>query len=267
MTRDVRPRDAGESTPLRVLIVCYEYPPVGGGGGRVAASVGEGLVRRGHRVRVLTSRAPGLPAEEEIAGVSVRRAFAGRQRLDRCSVPEMAAYVALQAEPARAEIARFAPDVVHVHFAVPSGAVAWYATRATRTPYVLTAHLGDVPGGVPEQTDHLFRLVKPATVPIWRDAAAVTAVATHVGALAFKAYRSQPEIILNGIDMSRVAQPTLRPAAEPVRIVWCGRIQAQKILDPRFRPFRRLPGKRGGSTSSATGRCAPTRKRSCATPA
>ena len=120
-----------EATSLRILVLCYELPPVGGGGGRIALDVARGLLGRGHSVRVLTSHVAGLAREETIEGVSVRRAFAARRRADRCSVPEMAGYVAMHIAPALHEIGTFKPDVVHVHFAVPTGAVAWAATRLT----------------------------------------------------------------------------------------------------------------------------------------
>ena len=72
-------------------------------------------------------------------------------------------------------LGKWRPDVMHVHFAVPAGAAGWLLNRLSGVPYVLTAHLGDVPGGVPEKTGKWFRLIFPLTPPIWRDAAAVTA--------------------------------------------------------------------------------------------
>ncbi|WP_161783860.1 glycosyltransferase family 4 protein [Bosea sp. LC85] len=211
-------------------MICYEFPPVGGGGGRVAARVAQGLARKGHEVRFLTSQVAGLPREETLDGVTIRRAAAGRRRPDRCTVPEMAAYVLLQWWPAIAEARRFRPDVIHVHFAVPSGPIAWLASRLTGTPYVVTAHLGDVPGGVPEQTDRLFKLVKPFTTLIWRRAAATTAVASHVGQLAEAAYAVRPDVILNGIDMSTDLVRAPAQDGAPLRLIWCGRIQEQKNL-------------------------------------
>ena len=196
-----------EATSLRILVLCYELPPVGGGGGRIALDVARGLVGRGHSVRVLTSHVAGLARQETIEGVSVRRAFAARRRADRCSVPEMAGYVAMHIAPALHEIGTFKPDVVHVHFAVPTGAVAWAATRLRSVPYLLTAHLGDVPGGTPEQTERLFRFVKPFTVPIWRSAAGVTAVSEFVARCAENAYGMMPVVIPNGIPMPAIIRP------------------------------------------------------------
>jgi len=213
---------------MKILTVCYEYPPVGGGGGRVAAQISRSLAARGHEVRVQTSRAGSLPSREtDSCGVDVRRVFSFRRSPDTCSVPEMAAYVACNAIPVCNAARSWRPDVMHVHFAVPTGPVAWLAHHMAGVPYVLTAHLGDVPGGTPEQTDHLFRVLRPLTVPIWRDAAAVTAVSSHVAELARKAYSVSPEVIFNGTE-SRSATPTSPDPSGILRLLFVGRMSVQK---------------------------------------
>lgn len=230
---------------MKILVVNYEYPPVGGGGGRVAAQVAAELARRGHGVRVQTSRAGELPARETVSGVDVRRVFSFRGQADTCSVPEMAGYVVSNAWPVWRAACSWRPDVMHVHFAVPTGPVAWLAHRLTGVPYVLTAHLGDVPGGAPEQTDHLFRWVKPFTGMIWRDAAAVTAVSTHVASLACEAYGIEPRVILNGIAARAPAPPDPAPDGT-LRLLFVGRMSVQKnpvflarVLAPlKGRPWR-----------------------------
>ena len=212
---------------MRILVVNYEYPPVGGGGGRVAAQVAVELARRGHEVRVQTSRCSDLPSRQMISGVDVQRVFSFRRKADTCSVPEMAGYVVSNVWPVFRAAQSWRPDVMHVHFAVPTGPVAWLAHRLTGVPYVLTAHLGDVPGGAPEQTDHLFRVVKPLTRMIWRDAAAVTAVSTHVASLAESAYNIHPYVILNGSAKHADAPPDPAPDGT-LRLLFVGRMSVQK---------------------------------------
>ena len=231
---------------MKILVLCYEYPPVGGGGGRVAAQVGGELVRRGHDVRVQTSRIAGLPAREVTpSGVEVRRAFSFRRAADTCSVLEMGGYVVSNAWPVLRAAQTWQPDVMHVHFAVPTGPVAWLAHIFARVPYVLTAHLGDVPGGAPEQTDHLFRVVKPFTRPIWRSAAAVTAVSSHVAALTRAAYGIEPRVILNGVASCAERPPEPDPDGI-LRLLFVGRMSVQKnpvflataLAGMRGRPWR-----------------------------
>ena len=210
---------------MRILILNYEHPPIGRGGGRLAAKVGAGLVTRGHQVRVLTAGMPHLPVESIEQGMEIHRLRAFRKREDTCSVPEMALWVLAAMPAAIAEVRRWKPDVIHAHFAVPTGAVAWVASKLTGVSYVLTAHLGDVPGGVPEQTGDLFRWIQPLTVPIWKGAAGTTAVSSFVAGLAEKAYGILPKIILNGMELP--APPALDPH-EPTRLLMVGRMSVQK---------------------------------------
>jgi len=213
------------SESLRILCLNYEYPPVGGGGGRIAHRINAGLVARGHAVRVQTAGLRHLPAHETVDGVEIFRAESFRQKEDTCTVPEMGLYLLTSFLPALRHIRQWRPHVIHAHFAVPTGALAWAVSALTGVPYVLTAHLGDVPGGVPEQTAGLFRLVQPFTRPIWRRAAKVTAVSTFVADLAEKAYALRPEVILNGITLG--PRPEIR-VHNPPRLLFVGRLSIQK---------------------------------------
>lgn len=58
---------------MRILVLSHEYPPVGGGGGRVAQDICTGLVRRGHELTVLTAQCEDLPGEEMLDGVRLVR--------------------------------------------------------------------------------------------------------------------------------------------------------------------------------------------------
>ena len=41
---------------MRILIINYEYPPIGAGGGKASQKIASCLVEMGHTVRVITSR-------------------------------------------------------------------------------------------------------------------------------------------------------------------------------------------------------------------
>jgi len=201
---------------------------MGGGGGRVAAQVASGLVERGHTIRVQTAGMSHLPAREMRDGVEILRARSFRKREDTCSVPEMALYLLTSFFPALRLAHSWRPDVIHAHFAVPTGALAFAISWLTGIPYVLTAHLGDVPGGVPEQTAGLFRLVNPLARILWKGAARTTAVSSFVAGLARKAYALDPIIIRNGVvpPEGKISRPLPAPMAP--RLVFVGRLSIQK---------------------------------------
>lgn len=212
---------------MKILVLCYEYPPIGGGGGRVAKTVAEALVARGHEVRVQTAALGWRSQRETIGGVEVFRTASGRRAPDTCRVPEMASYCATSFLPTLRHVREWKPDVIHTHFAVPTGMLAWAVSTLTRRPYVLTAHLGDVPGGVPEQTDTLFKLIGPIANLVWRGAAACTAVSSFVQELAERAYRRKVTRILNGIDLGD-ASPALPETIRRRHLVFVGRFNPQK---------------------------------------
>ena len=216
---------------MRILILCYEYPPVGGGGGRVARSVGEEMVKRGHAARVQTAGMKHLPRHETINGVEVFRTESFRKREDTCSVVEMGLFLLTSILPTLRHIREWKPDVIHAHFAMPTGVLAWLAHLLTGLPYVLTAHLGDVPGGVPEQTDKLFRVAGWLARLIWKNAAATTAVSGFVQALAEKSYRRPVVKILNGIRLGDEISDfrfQISDCSRPRHFVFLGRFNPQK---------------------------------------
>jgi glycosyltransferase involved in cell wall biosynthesis len=119
------------------------------------------------------------------------------------------------------------PDVIHTHFAVPSGALAFALSLLTGIPYILTAHLGDVPGGVPSKTARWFRWLKPFTKPIWKRAKYVAAVSEFTRQLALEHYPVDIRVVPNGADFTHVVTEGVEVNVPP-RIVFAGRFVAQK---------------------------------------
>ncbi len=214
---------------MKILVLCYEYPPLGGGGGRVAQSIAEQMAARGHEVRVQTAALGWRSVRETIGGVEIYRTASGRRAPDTCRVQEMAAYCATSFFPTLRHIREWKSDVIHAHFAVPTGLLAWAVHRLTGVPYVLTAHLGDVPGGVPEQTDMLFKFIGPIARQVWHRAAAATAVSSFVQQLAERAYGRAVERILNGIDLGGAGgRGQGAGVGTPPHLVFVGRFSEQK---------------------------------------
>ncbi len=212
---------------MRILVLVYEFPPVGGGGGAVALDIARELAQRGYEIALLTSHHAGLARQTTIDGVRVFRINSFRRHLYKADFLSMAGYILMGFLPALQLVRRFRPDVIHVHFAVPSGPLAWIVSKLSGIPYLLTAHLGDVPGGVPEKTQGWFRWVYPFTPAIWRDAARVVAVSEHTRQLALKRYPVDIQVIPNGVNLN-LLDPGEIQVGRPPRVIFAGRFVHQK---------------------------------------
>jgi len=212
---------------MRILVLSHEYPPVGGGGGRVAQDICQELARRGYELIVLTAHLKGLPRQETQQGVQIIRVPSFRRTAFKAGLLPLSGYMTAGLWAGLRLTKEWSPNLIHVHFAVPSGAIAWVLRRARHIPYVLTAHLGDVPGGVPEKTAGWFRWIFPFTPPIWREAAKVAAVSEHTRQLALAHYPVEIQVIPNGVDLASLNPGVIQPGSPP-QIVFVGRFMPQK---------------------------------------
>ena len=212
---------------MRILVLIYEYPPVGGGGGMVAREISQGLSQLGHEVHVITTRYKDLLHEEDQDGIRLLRIPAFRRSLYKAGLVDMLSFVLSGIWFGLRHVRNWRPHIIHVHFAVPTGPVAWVLERLTGIPYVLTAHLGDVPGGVPDKTTRWFRWIYPFTPVIWRDASRVVAVSHHTRQLALQHYPVEIHVIPNGVNCEDL-NPGELCVNHPPRIFFAGRFVGQK---------------------------------------
>ncbi len=212
---------------MRILTVIHEFPPIGGGGGRAAYDICCELAARGHDVTVLTAHMDGLPLDDMQDGIRLVRIPSKRTEAFSASFATMFAFDLAGLWAGLSLIWRFRPEIIHTHFAVPAGALAFALSLLTGVPYILTAHLGDVPGGVPEKTAYWFRWLQPFTKPIWRRAKQVVAVSEFTRQLALKNYPVDIRVIPNGADFTHLVTERIEVNKTP-RIVFAGRFVSQK---------------------------------------
>jgi glycosyltransferase involved in cell wall biosynthesis len=212
---------------MRILVLTHEFPPVGGGGGHAALDTGQGFVKRGHEVHLLTAHMKGLPRKEIVDGIQVTRFSSFRRLPFKADLLAMIGFIIAGFWVGLRHINAWRPDIIHVHFAVPGGPLAWLLSKLYNVPYVITAHLGDIPGGVPQKTSQWFRWVYPFTPPIWNDAVKVVAVSEYSRNLAQKCYPVDIKVVPNGVDLT-VLDPGIIQVNNPPKITFAGRLMPQK---------------------------------------
>jgi glycosyltransferase involved in cell wall biosynthesis len=130
---------------MNILVVNYEYPPIGGGGGVICKDISEEIASKGHRVTVVTSHYDSLPIHEILNGVTIiRLPVVMRRKKDVASFLSMISYVPLCIRKATSLLRRERYDVINTHFAIPSGPAGQYISDKYGIPNVLSIHGGDI---------------------------------------------------------------------------------------------------------------------------
>ena len=167
---------------MRILMLNYEFPPLGAGGSTSSFHLARTLVELGNEVDVITMNLAGIPRQETMDGIRVFRVPSLRGRREVCHTHEMATYLLSGTLYAAMQVRRRSYDVVNSHFIFPTGPIGYALRRLGGPLHVLTARGSDVPGHNPNRFRFDHQLLLPAWRHIVRDADAVVAVSHDLAA-------------------------------------------------------------------------------------
>lgn len=234
---------------LRILLVNYEYPPLGGGGGLVSAWLAEELAKR-HQVVVLTSRAFDLPQREVAGGVEIIRSRTlFRKQTAVANLPSMAAFVLGGLWSGRRLIKSRTFDVINTHFAVPTGPLGAKLSRVAGIPNVLSVHGGDLYDPSKWTSPHRHAVLRKVVRRVVHAADAVVGQSRNTieNLLRYYGSRTEPELIPLGIPrppMPVTGRAELGLPADAVVMIAIGRLVARKGTDQLVRMVGRLANER-----------------------
>jgi glycosyltransferase involved in cell wall biosynthesis len=216
----------------RILLINYEFPPLGGGAGNATQNIARELSKLGTDVRVLTTRFRGQPTMSQLDGYQIHRVRTPRRKEDRSSPFEMLMFILLAVPAALRVTKHWRPDASIAFFGIPSGPVALALKTFRRIPYIVSLRGGDVPGHQPDQLATLHALTRPLIRVIWRHAKAVVANSEGLRSLALRTAKGHDVCVIpNGVDTALFCPPESAPANETPILLYVGRVSEEKGLD------------------------------------
>lgn len=248
---------SGSAGALRVLLLNYEYPPLGGGAGIASAALAEILASRGVIVEVVTSRpdgaidderAAGLPCVTPASNLTIFRVKSRRRGIHQAGFFGAGSYLYSAIPVARRLLRAHRYDIVHIYFSLPTGALI-PALPIGKIPVVVSLRGSDVPGYDERNATLVLahRVLRPLTRWIWRRASRVVPVCDSLGVLARE---TSPElaytVIGNGVDLD-LFKPGSREVAGDHSLVRCiavGRLIERKGISDLLHAWALLPRER-----------------------
>ncbi len=227
---------------MHILLVSYEYPPVGAGAATAGGAIAKTLTELGHRVVVLTGRFKGLLARYEDQGIIIHRVPSLRRRMDRSNVLEMASFLPAGLMSVPAIIRTHRVEGAIVFFSMPCGPIGLLGRWICGVPYIISLRGGDVPGAEPS-LNFLHRFLSPIRRAVLKNSIAIVANSDGLRKMAEIADPFSVRVIPNGVDTEFFIPAPSKPARNEslLRILFVGRFQQQKNLPFLFRQVAQLP--------------------------
>jgi L-malate glycosyltransferase len=236
---------------MRVLMLNYEYPPLGGGAANATAHILREFAKRDDLDVDLVTSSTGKSRIEQLSPrITLHFVDIGKRgSLHYQTMRDLIAYAFRAGRYAKDLIKRGEYDLCHAFFGIPCGHIA----RKFRLPYVVSLRGSDVPF-YNERFRWLDRLFfRRLSVEIWGNARVVVANSEGLRELALRTAPAQPiRVIPNGVDVE-----TFRPAASKrtggLRVLCVSRLIERKGIEYLLRAMAELRGAPCTLTLAGTG--------------
>ena len=136
---------------MKILILNYEYPPLGGGAGVCSKYEAEGLSVTGNFVTVLTTWFEGENEISETENLKLIRLKSKRKYKYKSNPIEMVSWVKLAKKYSDKNFKTNEFDICIANFAIPGAIVAKHLKITRKIPYIIISHGQDIPFFFPKQ--------------------------------------------------------------------------------------------------------------------
>ncbi len=215
----------------KILIINYEYPPLGGGAGIVTKHLAERLASRGYQVHIVTTWFSGEPEFSSDGNLTVVRLKSRREVTYKSNPIEMLSWArhALKYFKQLPEEKLF--DACLANFTMPGGLVAKYVKKRWNIPFAILSHGHDIPWFAPKQMLPWHIMAYPWIRDVMRCSSKNIVLTNDLKSIADKFVGTQEAkkniVIPNGMLMDQY-KSGFDSSKRVIQILFVGRLVEQK---------------------------------------
>jgi glycosyltransferase involved in cell wall biosynthesis len=231
---------------MNVLMLNYEYPPLGGGGGVLNQQLAEELSQK-NQITLITSRFANQPCYEIRRGVEIFRVpVLLRHSPNAASLLSMFSFFPTSLRTGYRLLNTRHFDLVHSMFAIPSAPSGFLLAKRFCLPHVLSILGGDVYDPSKRLSPHCTPLLHATVKKLLADSDRVVGMSSDIVARAVAHYGvSRPiEVIPHGIQRPLFAPKTradLGYSADAILLTTVGRLIPRKAVHELLAIVREVP--------------------------
>ena len=216
---------------MKVLMLNYEFPPIGGGAGKAHLAILKQYAGKGDlQVDVLASApTPGFAVQKLSENITLYTVGVHKKNLHYWRKIEVVEWITRATPSYRRLLKENQYDLVHAFFGLPTG---WLCYRtANRLPYIISLRGSDVPGGH-ARLQFEYKLLGPLLKRIWTGASALVACSDGLKNRALKFLPSANiDVIPNGIDLDKFHPVSNRELSGELKLLTVGRLSVTKRFE------------------------------------
>jgi len=217
---------------MRILILNYEFPPLGGGAGNATYYLLKDLAAKNDiTVDLVTSSTDKYRFEKFSDNINIHYLDIDKSKnLLHQTNKELLVYSLKAYWFSKKLIKKNKYDLCHAFFGIPCG----YLAKKLKLPYVVSLRGADVPGHTAKYSFH-YKFLSPLIRKVWGKARFVIANSEDLKNEAVNFMDLPYKIIFNGVDVDKY-KPGMKED-NVFRILYIGRLQAIKNLDLLIKSF------------------------------
>ena len=216
---------------MKILMLNYEFPPIGGGAAKANLCLLRQYAGRDDlRVDMLTSAPkPGIVIEKFSENITIHKVGIHKKHLHFWRRSEVIEWLVKAGFYYRRLLRKNDYDLAHAFFGFPTG---WLCYRkADKLPYIISLRGSDVPGQHARlQLD--YKILAPVFGAIWKKASALVACSEG---LKERALRFMPsvsiDVIPNGVELDRFFPAETAEKSKVLRLLTVGRLSVTKRIE------------------------------------